>query len=77
MGEILELTWRGVDLQRRTVTMFRSKNGERRTIPVNETVLRVLKERAKVRSLATDLVFCGKAFTLMESSHRQRAFDSR
>jgi len=28
MGEILALTWAGVDLFRRTVTVFRSKNGE-------------------------------------------------
>jgi integrase len=74
MGEILELTWRGVDFTRRTVTVMRSKNGERRTIPVNETVLRVLKEKAKVRSLASDLVFCSKAFTPMESGHLRRSF---
>ncbi len=74
MGEILELTWRGVDFTRRTVTVLRSKNGERRTIPVNETVLRVLKEKSKVRSLASDLVFCSKAFTPMESGHLRRSF---
>lgn len=74
MGEILELAWRGVDFTRRTVTVMRSKNGERRTIPVNETVLRVLKEKAKVRSLASDLVFCSKAFTPMESGHLRRSF---
>lgn len=74
MGEILELTWRGVDFTRRTVTVMRSKNGERRTIPVNETVLRVLKEKARVRSLASDLVFCSKAFTPMESGHLRRSF---
>lgn len=74
MGEILELTWRGVDFTRRTVTVLRSKNGERRTIPVNETVLRVLKEKTKVRSLASDLVFCSKAFTPMESGHLRRSF---
>ena len=74
MGEILELTWRGVDFTRRTVTVMRSKNGERRTIPVNETVLRVLKAKAKVRSLASDLVFCSKAFTPMESGHLRRSF---
>lgn len=74
MGEILELTWRGVDFGRRTVTVLRSKNGERRTIPVNETVLRVLKEKAKVRSLASDRVFCSKAFTPMESGHLRRSF---
>ena len=32
-GEILALTWAGVDFTRRTVTVFKSKNGERRTIP--------------------------------------------
>ena len=33
MGEILDLSWRGIDFDRRTVTVFHSKNGERRTIP--------------------------------------------
>ena len=74
MGEILELTWRGVDFIRRTVTVFRSKNGERRTIPLNQTVLAVLKEKAKVRSIRTDLVFCSKAQTLLEGGHLRRSF---
>ncbi|GMV50907.1 MAG: tyrosine recombinase XerC [Nitrospira sp.] len=74
MGEILELTWRAVDFARRTVTVFRSKNGERRTIPVNQTVLNVLTTKAKVRSLATDRVFCSKAYTPMESGHLRRSF---
>ena len=37
MGEILGLTWAGVDLFRRIVTVFKSKNGERRSIPLNQT----------------------------------------
>ena len=74
MGEIIELTWRGVDLGRRTVTIFRSKNGERRTIPINDTVLQLLEEKTKVRSLDTDRVFCSKIFTPMESGHLRRAF---
>jgi integrase len=74
MGEILALTWRGVDFSRRTVMVVRSKNGERRTIPVNETVLSVLKEKAKVRSLKTDVVFCSKVFTPIESGHLRRSF---
>jgi len=56
------------------VMVFRSKNGERRTIPGNEAVLGVLKERAKVRSLQTDLVFCSEAYTPLESGHLRRAF---
>lgn len=74
MGEILELTWRGVDFSRRTVTIFRSKNGERRTIPLNDTVLYMLRQKSKVRSLSLDVVFCSQAFTPMESGHLRRSF---
>ena len=74
MGEILELTWRGVDFNRRTVMVVRSKNGERRTIPLNETVLSVLRQKSKVRSLNTDLVFCSQVFTSMEAGHLRRSF---
>jgi integrase len=74
MGEILALTWRGVDFQRRTVTVFRSKNGERRTIPLNQTVLTVLREKAKVRAIQTDLVFCSKTLTPLENGHLRRSF---
>lgn len=74
MGEILALTWRGVDFTRRTVTVFRSKNGERRTIPMNDTVLSVLRRKSKIRSVKTDLVFCSQAFTPLEAGHLRRAF---
>jgi site-specific recombinase XerD len=74
MGEILELTWWGVDVNRRTVMVVRSKNGERRTIPINETVMSVLKQKSKVRSLRTDLVFCSQTFTSMEAGHLRRSF---
>lgn len=74
MGEILELSWRGVDLTRRTVTVLRSKNGERRTIPVNETVLSILRQKNKVRSLKIDLVFCSRTFTPLEGGHLRRSF---
>ncbi len=74
MGEILELTWRGVDFNRRTVMVVRSKNGERRTIPINETVLSVLRKKSKVRTLSTELVFCSQVFTSMEAGHLRRSF---
>jgi integrase len=74
MGEILALTWQGVDFTRRTVTVLGSKNGERRTIPVNETVLSVLRHNSKVRSLTTDLAFCSQAYTPLEPGHLRRAF---
>jgi integrase len=74
MGEILALTWQGVDFTRRTVTVLRSKNGERRTIPVNETVLSVLRQKSKVRSINTDLVFYSQVYTPLEAGHLRRAF---
>ena len=74
MGEILSLSWRGVDLIRRTAMVFHSKNGERRTIPLNQTVLSLIKERGTLRSLRTDLVYPRKTHTLLESGHLRRAF---
>jgi integrase len=82
MGEIVELAWRGVDVTRRTVMVFRSKNGERRTIPVNETVLHVIKQKATGRhvsvmtqaDLSGDFVFPSKTGTALESGHLRRAF---
>jgi integrase len=74
MGEILALSWRGVDLTRRTAMVFQSKNGERRTIPMNQTVLSLIKERGTLRSLSTDLVFPSKTHTSLESGHLRRAF---
>ncbi len=82
MGEIVELTWRGVDVSRRTVMVFRSKNGERRTIPVNETVLHVMKQKVTGRQVRVmtqadfsgDFVFPSKSGTALESGHLRRAF---
>lgn len=74
LGEILGLTWQGVDLFRRTVTVFRSKNGERRTIPVNHTVLGLLADKAKVRCIRTDHVFHTKEQTPFQADNVRRAF---
>ena len=73
LGEILALTWTGVDLFRRTVTVFRSKNGERRTVPVNQTVMALLKEKAKVRHLNTELVFPSRDWHTVDPNHLRRA----
>ena len=73
MGEILALTWAGVDLFRRTVTVFRSKNGERRTIPVNTTVLDLLKLKYAVRARTTDVVFHSQTNTPLDGSNIRRS----
>jgi integrase len=74
MGEILSLTWNGVDFSRKTATIFFSKNGERRTIPLNQTVWSLLKEKSKVRPLMSNLVFCGKVQTPIDGHNLRRAF---
>jgi integrase len=73
MGEILSITWCGVDLFRRTVTVFKSKNGERRTIPLNQTALDLLKHKDGSRSVDTELVFPSEAQTRLNASNISRS----
>jgi integrase len=44
LSEVLTLSWKEVDLFRKTVMVTKSKNNEKRTIPINETVLEMLKQ---------------------------------
>ncbi|NIO03983.1 MAG: tyrosine-type recombinase/integrase [Proteobacteria bacterium] len=74
LGEILSLTWRGVDLSRKAVTAFKSKNKEKRTIPFNRATYDLLKAKGKVRSIKTDLVFHTKAYTPIDKCNVGRAF---
>lgn len=43
-GEILNLRWTDIDMKNRTITIKKSKNNELRTIPINDTLYRTLKE---------------------------------
>ena len=72
-GEILSLTWACVDLFRRTVTVFESKNGERRTIPLNQTVLELLKQKYGNRSVDTGFVFPSEAQTRLNARNIRRS----
>ena len=74
MGEILALTWNGVDLFRRTLTVFKSKNGERRTLPLNQTVLGLLTRKYAVRQPMSDLVFPSQTDTRLDKCNLGRAF---
>jgi integrase len=73
-GEILDLRWTYVDLFRKTATIMQSKNGERRTIPLNQNALTVLKARAKVKHLKDVHVFASKVGTRKEKRNLARAF---
>lgn len=57
LGEILSLTWEAVDLSRKTIMVFESKNNEKRTIPINTAVFELLRAKSKVRPIKTNLVF--------------------
>jgi integrase len=54
LGELLNLTWKAVDLKRRLITIesnqdFRTKRGKRRVVPINDTVMQVLGYRIAAR----------------------------
>jgi integrase len=75
MSEILDLRWPQVDLSRKTITILEEqKNRGRDTLPLSEGALAVLKERARVRSIKTDLVFMTGNATRIESRNLHRAF---
>ena len=76
LGEILSLTWKAVDLKRRTAMILKSKNGERRTIPLNEAAIEVLKGKSKIRSLKTNLVFYNENHNQYDYSNLEKAFRS-
>jgi integrase len=66
-GEILDLRWQNVDLSKRLIRVVRSKNGERRTIPMSSTLLNLFKDMT-VRDIS------GRVFPISKSSVRH-AFD--
>ncbi|MCG7973348.1 MAG: site-specific integrase [Candidatus Thiodiazotropha taylori] len=60
-GEIMNLTWKDVDLKHGHVTLRDTKNSEVRGVPVTGLALVQLKKRAKVRRIDTNLVFPDRA----------------
>ncbi|OPY64295.1 MAG: Tyrosine recombinase XerC [Syntrophorhabdaceae bacterium PtaU1.Bin034] len=43
-GEILNLTWKDIDFKRNLIRVERSKNGEKRSVPMSQTLQETLKE---------------------------------
>jgi len=72
-NEILSLNWPEVDLFRRTITLLVTKNREKRTIPLNQSVIELLKAKSKVRHISGN-VFASAAGTLMHARNLLRAF---
>ncbi len=73
-GEILNLTWEAVDLKREMLTVMKSKNGTRRGIPLSQRALDLLRNKIKVRSIQTTLVFHSREHTAYSSGNIERAW---
>ncbi len=74
MGEILSLRWDTVDLFRRTVTILHSKNGDKRTIPLNGHMFALLKKKLKDRTSSSEWIFPSQAGTMRDGHGLRRAF---
>jgi integrase len=55
--EIMGLKWSQVDLSRNVITLYETKNGEIRALPLVHHAYELMQERAKVRRIDTPLLF--------------------
>lgn len=62
-AEIMTLRWGQIDFKRQVITLNKTKNGDTRSVPLVGEALKLLTERAKIRSLKDDRIFppTGKA----------------
>ena len=56
-GELTSLEWSRVDISNKTILIDKTKNGERRTVPLNKSALEVIEKMSKVRNIKNDYVF--------------------
>ena len=56
-GEILGLTWQDVDLIRGRITLYDTKNGETRVVPLAGFAADVIREHGKVRRMDANRIF--------------------
>ena len=70
-SELLSLTWRDVDFQRRSITVQAAyaKNGESRSVPMNDVLTATLEE-VRINSTATGPVFRSRQGTPYRSFRR-------
>jgi integrase len=71
-SEILGLTWKQVDLNRRTITIYEQKNGNIDTVPISRSALRVLRQRYEDRHGQSQWVFLSKCGTRLCREHPTR-----
>jgi len=59
-GELLGMRWQDVDLERRVAVLHKTKNRERRSVPLVPEVVELLRDHGKVRRLDSELIFPGE-----------------
>lgn len=72
-GEILSLRWPQVDLDNRVITLLVTKNKEKRSLPINETVYQLLKRKMEARK-SSGYVFPSGTGTKIISHNLSRSF---
>jgi len=56
-GEIMSLRYQQVDFKRKLLTLYETKNGERRALPLVGEAYQLLQERSRVRAINDDRIF--------------------
>ena len=59
-GELLGLHWQVVDPERRKAVQYKTKNWERRSVPLVAEVVGLLRDHGKVRRLDSELASPGE-----------------
>ncbi len=59
-GEIMNLTWKDLDLFKKQIILEKTKNGTRRSIPIVGLAFELLTALSANRKVASDLLFPGK-----------------
>lgn len=58
--ELLSLTWPQIDLASSALILTKTKNGERRRVPIRGLAHELLKEHSKLRRIDSDFLFPGE-----------------
>jgi len=73
-GEILSLQWRDLDLVRSVLVVMKSKNRERRTLPLNGRIFELLMAKQKEGTAGDGFVFSTSRGTRINARNLSRAF---
>ena len=56
-GEIVNLTWQNVDFDKKRIILHETKNGERRSVPLSDIAIEMLRDISKKRLSSYSLLF--------------------